>query len=247
MLECYIQLSRTIRMLARRVRDLNEERFYDKESDGVGIISSYILMDARELERLWPDGLTTAPIEALRGAVAACGDDDVRAMIEDIVPSIEDSIDDHFGRQPAGDIRTEVLDLMHPVIIASSYQQFRTGLYRDAVLNAILAVSDLIRRRTGLDLDGAHLAARAFAIDKPLLSVAALDTESGQNDQKGFIQLLQGAYLGIRNPKAHSLLSELTECSAAQYLVFASILARRIAEARAHELPMDSGGSSTSN
>lgn len=240
MIDRYVQLNRAIRVLARRVHDLNVERFYDKSSDAVGIIGSYVLMDAREVERLLPDGLTTASVEALRAAVAAGGDDDMRSIIEDIIPSIEDDVDNFFSRQPVGDIRTGVLDLLHPVVIASSYQQFRAGLYRDAVLNAILAISDLIRHRTGLDIDGAQLAARAFAVDNPLLMIAALETESGRNDQKGFIQLLQGAYLGIRNPNAHSLLSELSECSAAQHLVFASILAGRIADAKRTSSPLDS-------
>jgi hypothetical protein len=60
------------------------------------------------------------------------------------------------------------------------------------------------------------------------LIVSDLSTESGRSDQKGFIQILQGAYLSVRNPKAHSLKTDLNTESAAQYLVFASLLARRI-------------------
>ena len=44
--------------------------------------------------------------------------------------------------------------------------------------------------------------------------------------------MLQGAYLAIRNPKAHSLRVETNQLIAAQNLVFASILARRIESAR---------------
>jgi uncharacterized protein (TIGR02391 family) len=62
--------------------------------------------------------------------------------------------------------------------------------------------------------------------------LSTLKTESGKNEQKGFLQILQGAYLGIRNPKAHSLLSDLDEQKALQYLVFASLLARRIEDAK---------------
>ncbi len=68
------------------------------------------------------------------------------------------------------------------------------------MLNALVAVFDLIRRRTGLDRDGAQLIAKAFSLETPKLVFSNLDTESGKNDQKGFIQILQGAYLGIRNP-----------------------------------------------
>ena len=43
--------------------------------------------------------------------------------------------------------------------------------------------------------------------------------------------MLQGVYRGVRNPKAHSLQNDLTATKTAQYLVLASLLARRIEEA----------------
>lgn len=46
------------------------------------------------------------------------------------------------------------------------------------------------------------------------------------------MQILVGAYLGIRNPKAHSLNHDLDPEKAAQYLIFSSLLARRIYEAK---------------
>lgn len=42
-----------------------------------------------------------------------------------------------------------VLSLLHPVIINSSLSQFNSGHLRDAVLNALIALGDLIRQRTG--------------------------------------------------------------------------------------------------
>jgi len=65
-----------------------------------------------------------------------------------------------------------------------------------------------------------------------MLILSELDSESGRSDQKGFIQLLQGSYQSVRNPKAHTLKTDLTPESAAQYLVFASLLTRRIQESR---------------
>lgn len=99
------------------------------------------------------------------------------------------------------------------------------------MLNAFVSVYDLIRELTGLDLDGQALVSQAFSLENPKLIFSELNTDSGKNDQKGFIQILTGAYLGIRNPKAHSLRHDLDEVKAAQYLVFASILARRVSEA----------------
>jgi len=46
------------------------------------------------------------------------------------------------------------------------------------------------------------------------------------------MQIFKGAYQGIRNPKAHSMTHYQTAMKAAQYLVFASLLARRIDEVR---------------
>lgn len=122
----------------------------------------------------------------------------------------------------------ELETILHTLILKHAYPQFRDGHLRSAVLDAFIAVFDIIRERTGLRLDGAELVGKAFSLSEPWLIVSELDTESGRSDQKGFIQLLQGAYLSVRNPKAHSLQSDLDAISAAQYLVFASLLARRV-------------------
>jgi uncharacterized protein (TIGR02391 family) len=123
--------------------------------------------------------------------------------------------------------------LLHPTIVEHAYEQFKNGHYRDAVLNSIVAIFDFIRARTGLHDDGANLIGKALSTSNPYLVLSELNTESGRNDQVGFIQIFQGAYKGIRNPKAHSLTHDLNKYKAAQYLVFASLLARRIEEASA--------------
>src|SRR5687767_4437056 len=120
--------------------------------------------------------------------------------------------------------KVELENILHPVILQHAYPQLLDGHLRSAVLDAFIAIFDLIRERTGLGLDGAELAARVFSLSDPMLIVSELDTESGRSDQKGFIQMLQGAYLSVRNPKAHSLKTDLDLKSAAQYLVFASLL-----------------------
>ena len=124
-------------------------------------------------------------------------------------------------------------DLLDPLIYTHAYHHYKNGNLRDAVLNSIIAVFDLIRERTGLKVDGQTLVSEAFSLDrdKTKLIFSELETESGKNDQKGFLQILIGAYLGIRNPKAHTLQHNLNKKAAAQYLVFASLLARRVSEA----------------
>jgi uncharacterized protein (TIGR02391 family) len=121
--------------------------------------------------------------------------------------------------------------LLHSTIIEHAYQHFKNGHYREAVLNSIVAIFDFIRARTGLQEDGSDLIGKALSTQNPYLILSELNTESGRNDQVGFLQIFQGAYKGIRNPKAHSLTHDLNKYKAAQYLVFASLLARRIEEA----------------
>lgn len=129
-------------------------------------------------------------------------------------------------------VKSAFEEMLHPLILEHSYKQYQDGHYRDAVLNSIVAVFDLIRQRTGLDSDGTKLIGEAFGLERPRLIFSELKTESGCNDQKGFMQILSGAYQGIRNPKAHSLRHDLDKTKAAQYLIFASLLARRVHEAK---------------
>lgn len=144
----------------------------------------------------------------------------------DATPATEASNEDEF-----------LLSLLHPAIIKSSWPQYRTGHLRDAVFNAFVAIGDLLRALTGLKLDGKPLVEQALSVQSPLLVLSTTDTESGRNDQVGFMQIIGGAFTGIRNPKAHSLQHDLTPLKVAQYLVFASLLARRLTEAKNAQAP----------
>jgi len=141
-------------------------------------------------------------------------------------------LDDHVEGVAATFHTQGLLDLLHPAVVISSYEHFRKGSFHEAVLNGTISVFDLIRTRSRLDLDGASLVARALSLDRPILRFADLSTESGRSEQKGFIQLLQGVYMAVRNPRAHSLKGSLTKDAAAQQLVFLSWLASRVDAAR---------------
>lgn len=137
------------------------------------------------------------------------------------------SITEH---QPVGQ-RLGFDDLLHPVIVDASRSLYETGHYRDAVFSSVVAVFDLLRKRSGLDLDGPALVTRCFSVSEPKIVVADITTISGKNEQIGFMQILEGTYKAVRNPKAHTLQHDTTREVAAQYMVFASLLARRVAEA----------------
>ncbi len=123
-------------------------------------------------------------------------------------------------------------ELLHPIISENALKKFQDGHLRNAVLDSVIAVFDQIRKLTGLLEDGDELIGKSFSLSDPFLILSEIETESGKNDQKGFIQIFKGVYQGIRNPKAHSLAHDLTPVEAAQYLVLMSLLARRVEEAQ---------------
>jgi uncharacterized protein (TIGR02391 family) len=128
--------------------------------------------------------------------------------------------------------------LLHPMVIEHALHHFDNGHLREAVLNAIMVPYEIMKQRTGIDLDGYALAGQVLGVKAPRLILSDLVTESGRNDQAGFLQILQGAATAIRNVKAHSLGHDLHPTKAAEYLVFASLLARRISEAQDASPPL---------
>ncbi len=149
----------------------------------------------------------------------------------EILDSFIDEIKDYWeGELELRNIRA-FEELLHPLIIEKSYDQYQDGHYRDSVLNSIIDVFDYIRERTKTTGDGSALIGQVFSLDNPKIIMSNLDSESGKNNQKGFMQIFMGAFQGIRNPKAHSLNNDLTPIKAGQYLIFASLLARRVEEA----------------
>ena len=57
-----------------------------------------------------------------------------------------------------------------------------------------------------------------------------MDTESGRNVQKGYMEMFAGAMIGIRNPKAHSN-QRITREDAVRKLHFASLLMYKVDQA----------------
>lgn len=224
-----------VRKLLREIygKSLDADRAWKADDKGSAeTIGSYLKGDYRRLEELWNDRVEGAVPSSLGRHIAWGLANDIEDILRRDLPELGDALDSILASaaEEVGDVG--FLHLLHPAIIASSYKQFENGQLRDAVLNSTVAIFDLIRERTGIDMDGSDLVNRAFSVREPYLVLSELETESGKNDQKGFIQLFNGSYQGIRNPKAHSLNHDLTEIKASQYLVHASLLARRVSEAQ---------------
>ena len=242
MITWYVSLRRLLRDIEKKSRDALE--LYEKSGkEATKAINEYIQSDYETLWDLWQQQFPDSHLGNLRRHIRFGMDCDYRDIVDHDVPEIEERVEEHLLNSAGGKKELGFENLLHPVILENAYQLFRNGHLREAVLNSVVAVYDFIRARTGLTEDGDRLIGQVFSLEDPRLVLSELTSESGQNDQKGFMQIFKKAYQGIRNPKAHSLAHDLTDQKAVQYLVFASPLARRVDEAtlvkqRSHNKPL---------
>lgn len=208
-----------------------ETRLHTGEHDRIEELKNQINHHTIALTNTWGRELSTAELSDLKRHIHYGQEHDYRDIHQRDVPSLTRKAKSHAKKTADVGAKLGLKSLLHPKITLRAYPQFENEHYRDAVFNSIVAVFDLIRQRTGLDLDGASLAGKAFSTSDPYLVFSELTSESGLNEQKGFIQIVQGIYLGVRNPKAHTLEVQPTKEEAAQYLVFASLLARKVEQA----------------
>ena len=102
-------------------------------------------------------------------------------------------------------------ELVHPRIAALARPRFEAGFFGDAVEASYKEVNDaakrIIRDVDGRELDGASLMNTAFSPHSPLIRLTALETETDRSIQQGYMQIMAGAMIGIRNPEAHGNLN----------------------------------------
>jgi uncharacterized protein (TIGR02391 family) len=97
------------------------------------------------------------------------------------------------------------------------------------VFEAAKGLAQRIRDMTGVQADGASHVDRVFAIERPLLALNTLRTETEKSEHRGFAALLKGCFAAVRNPLAHEpkILWE-GEDDAADYLSLISLLHRKL-------------------
>jgi uncharacterized protein (TIGR02391 family) len=122
--------------------------------------------------------------------------------------------------------------LLHPLIIQKVLPLYTGTHYRQCIFEAYITVFSLLRERAKLDLDGDNLVGKALSLNSPILMFGNLNTENGKTVQKGMIQILQGVYQAFRNIAAHPHNLAASQTAAAQHMVFASVLVRRIEAAK---------------
>ena len=86
---------------------------------------------------------------------------------------------------------------------------------------------DIVKDQEGCELDGAKLMQRAFSVNNPIISISDCRTVSGQNIQKGYMEIFAGVMTGIRNPNAHDN-NVITQEDALRKLILLSLLMYKI-------------------
>jgi uncharacterized protein (TIGR02391 family) len=123
------------------------------------------------------------------------------------------------------------LDL-HPRIATVCSDLFRDGHYRNAVLDASLALENFIKEKSRRhDLSGASLMRTVFSKNSPILPFNDLSNQSEQDEHEGLMHLFEGAMLALRNPRAHSLVPDSPE-QALGYIAMLDLLAGRLEQAK---------------
>lgn len=120
--------------------------------------------------------------------------------------------------------------LIHPAVAAEARSRFVTKHYADAVEAALKVVAQQVRARTGLTVDGADLMHQAFSPNRPYLVFQDPIPDTQRSMQQGYMQVFAGAMTGIRNPKAHGVIT-LDRRRTIHFLFLASLLADKIDEA----------------
>ena len=85
----------------------------------------------------------------------------------------------------------------------TSRQLFADGHYANAVENAFKCLNNAVKEKSGLSADGDGLMTQAFGARSPILKLNSLQSQSDQNEQRGYMQIFAGVMAGIRNPRAH--------------------------------------------
>jgi hypothetical protein len=155
---------------------------------GVGSHDYVQLSRARRLDRTnylmatdWSGG--TSVLEVREGV--ARGVAQAIAILQQAADSLKEKLGDE-GEPQSAEARIlrayQGLDL-HPQIADAASELYQDGHYANAIEDAVKALNDLVRLKSGLAEDGSRLMQRAFGGDDPLLRFNDLADQSDRDEQ----------------------------------------------------------------
>ena len=96
-------------------------------------------------------------------------------------------------------LETEINSKLWKVIA----RHYESKSYKNAILDALHYLTDIIREKADVEGDGAKMVNAAFAGTSPRIRINKLQSQSDKDAQLGLFKILEGLYIGIRNPRSH--------------------------------------------
>ena len=162
-------------------------------------------------------------------------DDNIKSILESVLV-LNHEISSMPGVVVNKNLYHEKLDLMDKNITDLGLKKVVAKLFKDghharAVEEAFKYIDNLVKKTAkpkDNGLTGVKLMNAVFNSSSPLLKLNSGSTHSETDEQNGYMNILSGCMLGIRNPRAHEHDWEDTEQRALQLLIFADHLVSRI-------------------
>lgn len=105
-----------------------------------------------------------------------------------------------------------------------SEHSFLNGNYSDSIFKATIVLEKIIKKKSGIDKIGVRLIDQVFDENNPILDIVDGSEMENKDERTGFRYLLKGVFLGIKNPRSHSLREIENPFIASQYLSFIDLL-----------------------
>ncbi|MGA8604800.1 MAG: TIGR02391 family protein [Thermoplasmata archaeon] len=123
---------------------------------------------------------------------------------------------------------------VHPEVLSFCRAELLADDYFHVLLESTKSVADLLRRKTGLNLDGYELVDASFGTQDrkqlPRLAINSLTTQTEKSIHWGLAALLKGTFSFYRNPAAHEprVKRRVEEQEAMDMLTLVSFLYRQV-------------------
>ncbi len=118
----------------------------------------------------------------------------------------------------------------HPSVVFASKRLFSDGYYSQAIFEACKLLNKRVQERSGSSKDGKSLMLDVFSVNNPRLKFSDITSQSGRDEQEGFMHIFAGVMQGVRNPKGHDIIDLRDSSRALEYMSIVSLLFRKLEE-----------------
>ncbi|MGN6382296.1 MAG: TIGR02391 family protein [Dyella sp.] len=120
---------------------------------------------------------------------------------------------------------------IHPRLPKKVRTFFDDGHYAESTFEAFKYLDKVVQGLAGSNKSGEKLMMDVFSESSPTLKLTPLNTQSEQDEQRGFKFLFSGGVIAIRNPRGHEVdqMDDVDTCL--DHLAFVSLLIRRLEQA----------------